>query len=289
MFKPVTSRLDTQIEATKMLENKGVREGDPLPEYPIEPEDGDDEMPDFDPPPPINETQTEDEDEYEMPDFDPPPPIDEAQTEDEDEMPDFDPPPPIDEAQTEDEDEMPDFDPPPSIEQKRKKWDTSANQKELDRQRESLAEERRQSYCVKQKKQTECVSGSARFVKTKNGRTMMKCTCAECGITKTRFVSDNKKTKGRGVGETINKKVGEKIPGFQQAQDLASAIMGATGGDKDLLKRYWSGNIAKGAFNKKNGLFSKKFWTSPSEHQDPSCSATIWDKKSKKWRNTYCD
>ncbi|KAL9952549.1 hypothetical protein ACROYT_G039818 [Oculina patagonica] len=124
MFKPVTSRLDTQIEATKKLENKGVREGDPLPEYPIEPEDGGDEMPDFDPPPPINETQTEDEDEYEMPDFDPPPPIDEAQTED--------------------EDEMPDFDPPPSIEQKRKKWDTSADQKELDRQRESLAEERRQ-------------------------------------------------------------------------------------------------------------------------------------------------
>ncbi|KAL9961326.1 hypothetical protein ACROYT_G030242 [Oculina patagonica] len=131
MFKPVTSRLDTQIEATKKLENKGVREGDPLP------------------PPPINETQTEDEDEYEMPDFDPPPPINETQTEDEDEyeMPDFDPPPPIDEAQTEDEDEMPDFDPPPSIERKRKEWDPSslkkADQKELDRQRKSLAEERR--------------------------------------------------------------------------------------------------------------------------------------------------
>ena len=44
------------------------------------------------------------------------------------------------------------------------------------------------SYCVKQKKQTECVPGSERYVKTKNGRTMMKCTCAECGITKTKFV-----------------------------------------------------------------------------------------------------
>ena len=44
------------------------------------------------------------------------------------------------------------------------------------------------SYCVKQKKQTECAPGSERYVKAKNGRTMMKCTCAECGITKTKFV-----------------------------------------------------------------------------------------------------
>ena len=44
------------------------------------------------------------------------------------------------------------------------------------------------SYCVKQKKVTECVPGSERFVKAKNGRLMMKCKCNECGITKTRFV-----------------------------------------------------------------------------------------------------
>ena len=44
------------------------------------------------------------------------------------------------------------------------------------------------SYCVKQKKQTECVPGSEKYVKTKNGRTMMKCTCAECGITEAKFV-----------------------------------------------------------------------------------------------------
>ena len=44
------------------------------------------------------------------------------------------------------------------------------------------------SYCVKQKKQTECVSGSEKYMQTKNGRLMMKCKCAECGITKTRFV-----------------------------------------------------------------------------------------------------
>ena len=44
------------------------------------------------------------------------------------------------------------------------------------------------SYCVKQKKVTECVPGSEKYVKTKNGRLMLKCTCAECGITKTKFV-----------------------------------------------------------------------------------------------------
>ncbi|KAL9958115.1 hypothetical protein ACROYT_G035086 [Oculina patagonica] len=108
MFKPVTSRIDTQIEATKKLENKGVKEDDPLPEYPSEPED-------------MNED--------EIPDFEPPPPIDEAQTEDED------------------EDEMPDFEPPPSIERKRKEWTPSsikkADQKKLDNERKYLAEERR--------------------------------------------------------------------------------------------------------------------------------------------------
>ena len=44
------------------------------------------------------------------------------------------------------------------------------------------------SYCVKQKKRTDCVPDSARLVQANNGRLMMKCTCAECGITKTQFV-----------------------------------------------------------------------------------------------------
>ena len=59
------------------------------------------------------------------------------------------------------------------------------------------------SYCVKQKKQTECVSGSERYVKAKNGRTMMKCTCAECGITKTKFVKSG--TTGSGLDELFVK------------------------------------------------------------------------------------
>ena len=52
------------------------------------------------------------------------------------------------------------------------------------------------SYCVKQRKQTECVPGSEQYVKTKNGRNAMKCKCAECGITKFRFV---KSTAGKGL------------------------------------------------------------------------------------------
>ena len=57
------------------------------------------------------------------------------------------------------------------------------------------------SYCVKQKKQTECVPGSERYVKAKNGRTMMKCTCAECGITKTKFI----KSQSTGGGNVLSK------------------------------------------------------------------------------------
>ena len=55
------------------------------------------------------------------------------------------------------------------------------------------------TYCVKQRKQTECVPGSETYVRTKNGRSMMKCKCAECGITKTRFV---KGTVGNGRTRT---------------------------------------------------------------------------------------
>ena len=53
-----------------------------------------------------------------------------------------------------------------------------------------------ESYCVKQKKITECIPDSARLVQLKNGRFMMKCKCAECGIIKTKFV---KQTQGNGM------------------------------------------------------------------------------------------
>ena len=62
------------------------------------------------------------------------------------------------------------------------------------------------SYCVKQHKQTECVPGSERVVQTRNGRTMMRCKCAECGITKTKFVKSGMTGRGRkGKGLLLGK------------------------------------------------------------------------------------
>ena len=59
------------------------------------------------------------------------------------------------------------------------------------------------SYCVKQRKQTECVPGSERVVQARNGRAMMKFKCAECGITKTKFVKSGvavgRGRKGKGL------------------------------------------------------------------------------------------
>ena len=44
------------------------------------------------------------------------------------------------------------------------------------------------SYCVKQKKQTECLEPSG-YKTAKNGRLVLWCTCAECGIKKFKFVN----------------------------------------------------------------------------------------------------
>ena len=60
------------------------------------------------------------------------------------------------------------------------------------------------SYCVKQRKMTDCVSGSEQYVKTKNGRNAMKCKCVECGITKFRFIS-KAEMQGSGFDELIVK------------------------------------------------------------------------------------
>ena len=59
------------------------------------------------------------------------------------------------------------------------------------------------TFCVKQRKMTDCVSGSEQYVKTKNGRNAMKCKCSVCGITKFRFVkgTTTKKSKGLLLGK----------------------------------------------------------------------------------------
>ena len=60
------------------------------------------------------------------------------------------------------------------------------------------------TYCVKQRKKTQCLPGSETYVMTKNGRPAMKCKCTECGITKFRFLS-KKEMKGAGFDELIVK------------------------------------------------------------------------------------
>ena len=47
------------------------------------------------------------------------------------------------------------------------------------------------SYCVKEKRQSDCVPGSETYVRATNGRLMMKCKCISCSITKTKFVKGN--------------------------------------------------------------------------------------------------
>ena len=135
------------------------------------------------------------------------------------------------------------------------------------------------TYCVRQRKLTESLPNSQIYVQTKNGRMLEKSVCVECNSIKSRFVSNKQ---GLGVGESINEQVSKKIPGFGPAQQIASKIMEITGGDKDLFKKYWSGEIAKGAFNKDTGVFSKKFWT----HPDDKCRMKL-KKINGKWHNIY--
>ena len=84
------------------------------------------------------------------------------------------------------------------------------------------------TYCVKQKKKTECVPGSEKKFIAKNGRWMMKCQCAECGITKTRLI---KTSEGQGIGDifgpiskgiNISKKISTTI--FPQTKQCLKII-----------------------------------------------------------------
>ena len=82
------------------------------------------------------------------------------------------------------------------------------------------------SYCVKQKKQTECVEPSG-YKQAKNGRLMYFCTCAECGISKTKFVKSQSISGGAlvtgkeykpycGIGKVPK---GKKLGSFVQCYD----------------------------------------------------------------------
>ena len=79
------------------------------------------------------------------------------------------------------------------------------------------------SYCVKQRKMTNCVARSEQYVVTKNGRNAVKCKCVECGITKFRFVS-----KAEMQGSAQSPRSGYKGSGFDEliVKGLASGAKG---------------------------------------------------------------
>ena len=92
------------------------------------------------------------------------------------------------------------------------------------------------SYCVKEKKQTECVPGSERYVKTKNGRTMMKCQCASCGITKSKFVKSPSKGSGIRTGGNVTTKPYCGINKVPKGRHIGDAV------DCKNQIRYWGVN-----------------------------------------------
>ena len=73
------------------------------------------------------------------------------------------------------------------------------------------------TYCVKQRRQTECVPSREQISATKNGRRMMKCQCAECSITKTRFV---KGTEGGSLATAL-----DIIPGYAAARKSLGTVV----------------------------------------------------------------
>ena len=109
-------------------------------------------------------------------------------------------------------------------------------------------------------------------------------------------ITKNKRQRGHAVArnmiapkQKLGLGIGSKIPGFNLVQSLFTMLSGV---DKKLPDKYWAGDIAKGAFNTKTGVFSKKFWTHPSQKsatRGTPCNSVTYDKKSGKWVNHCCD
>ena len=130
------------------------------------------------------------------------------------------------------------------------------------------------SYCVKQKKVTECVPGSERHEKAKNGRLMLKCVCVECRIIKTKFVKSQK-----GGENPLSK----PLEASKWAEKIVRKVIPST---DHVFDRYWSGDILKGAFNKETGLTSKKFWTRPKKG---TVMRLVKNPKTGKYENMYVE
>ena len=112
------------------------------------------------------------------------------------------------------------------------------------------------SYCVKQRKQTECLPGSETYAMARNGRRMMKCKCAECGITKTRFVkgTTGKVTKTRSVKGTKGKVTKTRsVKGTTGKVTKTRSVKGTKG--KVTKTRSVKGTKGKGLLLGKNSPF----------------------------------
>ena len=127
------------------------------------------------------------------------------------------------------------------------------------------------SYCVKQKKVTECVPGSERYVRAKNGRLMLKCKCSECGIIKTKFVKSQK---------------GSGNPAFEAAKIAEQITRKVIPSTQHVFDRYWSGDILKGAFTGPTSITTKKFWTHPKKGTQIHL---VKDPKTGKYNNVYIE
>ena len=64
------------------------------------------------------------------------------------------------------------------------------------------------SYCVRERRETECVPGTEQRKTAINGRLMLQCKCASCGIIKTKFLSG--KNSLRNIGAMLRQK-GDRI------------------------------------------------------------------------------
>ena len=129
------------------------------------------------------------------------------------------------------------------------------------------------SYCVKQKKVTESVPGSEHYVITRNNRSILKSTCAECGITETRFV---KKQEGAGI-------LDKPLEAAKWAEKITRKLIPST---DHVFDRYWSGDIVKGAFTGPTGITSKKFWTHPKKG---TIVRMIKNPRTGKYENVYIE
>ena len=100
------------------------------------------------------------------------------------------------------------------------------------------------------------------------------------------ITSKRKMGLGVGVGETINKTIGDKLSqGFLRLKRYIQFYLELI---NICLTTIGQATLPRVRLTQSNGLFSKKFWSQPSKKTDASCNKVVYDKSSGKWRNMYC-